>query len=179
MTAPKALPPVELLRSRLTYSKDSGALVWKERAPDSFKTPSYATGWNTKYKGKAAGRITNRGYIQIEVDHSAFYAHRIIWKMVHGEEPPIEIDHLDGDRSNNRIENLRAANKTINSRNRVAETRDMPVGVYYMPSEQAFRAVIGVGGGKIKYLGLFPTANLAHAARRGAEVILGYSQRQR
>jgi len=184
MSALRALPSMQALEERFSYCQHTGLLFWKERPDSHFKTPADATRWRSRWVGKPCQRITGGGkstdYYQVQVDSTTYLAHRIIWKMVHGEEPPEMIDHIDGDGTNNRTVNLRAADNSLNQRNAVSQRdRPFPVGVHYMPSKKAFKAEIGVGGGKSKYLGLFPTANLAHAARRGAEVILGYSQRQR
>jgi hypothetical protein len=65
--------------------------------------------WNKHCAGKAAGHTDNHSYLIVSVDHVARKAHRIVWKMMTGEEPPESPDHHDGDSANNRWSNLRPA----------------------------------------------------------------------
>jgi hypothetical protein len=100
----KSLPSVEYLRARLDYNQKTGELRWRPR-------PQLAQ-WNSKNAGKIAGTAMTNGYCQIYVDDRPWYAHRLIWKWMTGDEPPKTIDHKDGDRSNNRWRNLRAATQS-------------------------------------------------------------------
>ncbi len=89
-------------------------LLWKHHAA---ATPQN----NAKYAGKPAG-TKNAGrdgnqYLVIGISGSYFKAHRIIWKMMTGQEPPEFIDHRDGDNFNNRWKNFRAADNGTNLQN--------------------------------------------------------------
>jgi len=66
--------------------------------------------------GSVCGYKRKDGYVRIKVDGALVMAHRIVWKMFHGDEP-IYIDHINGDRSDNRIENLRAVTSSDNRAN--------------------------------------------------------------
>jgi len=67
--------------------------------------------------GKRAGRLTPYGYVSIEIDGKSHQAHRLIWAYHYGVSAMF-IDHIDGDRANNKIENLRVCTKIQNAHNR-------------------------------------------------------------
>ena len=92
-------PTIERL-NELFYYKD-GHLIWKDS--------------NTKMKGKKAGCVKAKGYVYIGVDNMQFRAHRLIYLMHHGHVPNI-VDHIDGDRLNNRIDNLQEISNSENLR---------------------------------------------------------------
>jgi hypothetical protein len=91
----------ELLR----YDPDTGVLTWK-----SAVSPQRAA-------GSVAGTRRPDGYSRIKLDGRLYLAHRLAWLLTHGTCPK-EIDHISGDRSDNRIANLRAASRSQNSQNR-------------------------------------------------------------
>lgn len=68
--------------------------------------------------GKQAGTLKPDGYIRIQVNGRLYYAHRLAWLMAYGEWPSNIIDHIDGDRKNNSLANLRNATLTENNRSR-------------------------------------------------------------
>ena len=96
------LPSVERLHEAFSYCPDTGALTWKVQPRGRGK------------KGSLAGGPNSLGYTQVVIDRGHFLSHRIIWKMVTGEEPPESIDHIDGDTSNNRFTNFRSATVSEN-----------------------------------------------------------------
>jgi hypothetical protein len=82
--------------------------------------------------GSKAGCLRRDGYTVISVNGDSFLAHRLIWFITYGEFPDNFIDHVDGGRSNNRIENLRDVTRTVNNQNMLKYTRrdaDLPTGV--------------------------------------------------
>lgn len=115
-------------------------------------------------KGDVAGYVRCDGYVQVKIDHKAYKAHRIIWLLKH-KELPEEIDHVNGDRSDNRMCNLRATDRAGNTQNRrrfKSNTTGFK-GVSVQKSSGKYLANIGLNG-KLKYLGTFSTPEEAHAA---------------
>jgi hypothetical protein len=91
------------------------------------------------------------------------YAHRVVWLLIYGEWPKLEIDHIDGDRLNLRIANLRDVPKIINSENKRRPHRGSRSGVLGVDLAKPgkWRARIRVRG-KTIYLGTFDSPELAH-----------------
>lgn len=128
--------------------------------------------------GSVAGSARKDGYVKIRIDSRAYYAHRLAWLYVTGSFPVGDIDHLDGDRSNNRFANLRDVSRAENNRNhgmRPDNTSGFP-GVSFRKSEQRWQAQIQADG-KRQHLGLYATPEEAHAAYSRAASDLGFSGR--
>jgi hypothetical protein len=94
----------EYLKSILDYDLDIGIFTWKVNKSKKSKI------------GDAAGWLDN-GYTKIEINHKPYNAHRLAWLYVYGEMPKNLVDHIDGNRSNNKISNLREATYQKNSEN--------------------------------------------------------------
>lgn len=74
------------------------------------------TNYNAK-AGDVAGTVDkSTGYMRVNFDGKVCYVHRLIWALSHGDVPPM-IDHIDGNRTNNRIENLRSVDNSVNMQN--------------------------------------------------------------
>src|SRR6185436_5681032 len=105
-----------------------------------------------------------RGYIKVKIFNKFIPAHRLAWIYMNGEIPKgMQIDHKDGDRSNNRIENLRLATASENRQNLKAASKSNKsgfLGVYFCKEQQKYRAEIVVNGKKIR-LGRYKTAEEA------------------
>ena len=114
--------------------------------------------------GNIAGSVSN-GYIRIKIDGKRYQAHILAWFYVYGKLPDYEIDHIDGNRSNNSIINLRDVTKSINVQNQKKAQSDNKstglLGAY--SSGKKYKSSIRVDG-ENKYLGIFETAELAHGA---------------
>ena len=172
--APKALPPLGVLRQRLRYEPETGKLFWKEQPPSSFKDERAAKIWNGRYAGNEAGTKDPRGYIGIRINGHRVWAHRAVWAFVHGCWPEQHIDHLDGDKSNNRPGNLRECSNAVNSRNSklFASNSSGVCGVCWDKKNGKWKAQAKVDG--IQYnLGRFATKELAAAARKAFDAETG------
>lgn len=95
----KPLPSLDRLNELFVYDAASGDLRWKT-IPQHFKRAKV---------GDLVGAIGAKGYRVVGIARVYYLVHRIIWKMVTGTDPVDQIDHIDGDRLNNRWANLRAA----------------------------------------------------------------------
>lgn len=166
----------ECAEALFDYNPENGLLTWKNRPEHHFRT---LKGWRTfhaRFAGKPAGCVDAKGYIRILIDGHGVRAHRIVWLMCHGEEALGEIDHINGNPADNRIENLRLVTNWQNSRNRKTPKQNTSgrVGVAWRQDLGRWEATIGVGSGKSKSLGAYDTKEEAIAARRGAEIVLEY-----
>lgn len=105
------------------------------------------------------------GYLRSGVCGELIYNHRIAWAHYYREQPPEYIDHIDRDRSNNSIVNLRACTLSQNQQNRKVSSNNTSgyTGVSYMKSKGRYKATI-YNDSKPLYLGLFDTAEQAHEA---------------
>ena len=98
-------------------------------------------------KGSVAGIINDRGYRVIGINGDKFKAHRLVWAWHHGDEPE-NIDHIDGDKSNNRITNLRACTHLDNCANRGAPPNNTSgiKGLSWHKRDKVWRARVAAGG---------------------------------
>lgn len=118
--------------------------------------------------GIRAGEIAGwdcRGYTRIEIDGERARAHRLAWLWVNGEYPRGPIDHINGDRSDNRISNLREATLSQNAANQRTRSDNASglKGVSWREEEKLYVACIRMHG-KSNHLGYFKTAEAAHRA---------------
>ena len=115
------LPTQEYLQECFEYNPETGILTWKERPLSHFKDgvrqKQAQTRWNNKFNKTKAGRLHINGYIVVHVNSISYPIHRLIWKMITGNTPSEQIDHIDTDRTNNRIENLRDCTNGQNQHN--------------------------------------------------------------
>ena len=123
------------------------------------------TNRGTQRIGDIAGSINTSGHIQIKIDGRSYLAHRLAWLYMTGAWPLNEIDHIDANKENNRLENLREATKIQNGMNRRAYSNNQSgyKGVHWYKKNRKFGSHIRVNK-KLMFLGLFDTAEEAHAA---------------
>lgn len=163
----RPLPSVAYLRERLHYEPATGVLTWRIRPTEHFPDKAHCDTWNTRYAGKSAGAAHNSGYRILDIDDVALMAHRIVWAMFYGNDVPYDIDHIDGNRTNNRIDNLRLATRAENLANakKRKHTKTGVKGVSFDTNRGKFQAHITVLYKK-HHLGRFDTLDEAIAARR-------------
>lgn len=167
------LPSQRALRELLDYDPETGSLTWRERGGHWFDTWASRDSWNAKHAGKEAFGIVARGYRCGRLLGHPVKAHRVIWKWMTGEDPEV-VDHINGQRSDNRWANLRSVSLTENARNcsRPRNNRSGRVGIAGR-ADGTWRAYIGTGK-RQQMLGTFRTFEEAAAARARAERDLEY-----
>lgn len=161
------LPNAETLRSCFEYDPDVGHLRWLPRPANNRANKNF----NARFAGKLAGTLDSWGHRQIKLIGTLHLAHRIIWCMVTGQPPKDQIDHINGNRDDNRWSNLRAANALTNAWNSSVrhhnKTGRLGVVFYKDGRTKPFAARIRVGG-KGTHLGFFATPEEAESAYRDA-----------
>lgn len=143
----------EQVMENLTYNPETGELFWRK------------TGKGRPPLGTPAGVINALGYRTIGLAGKRHYAHRIAWLIHYGWWPSNQIDHINGDRADNRITNLRECSHAENQLNRHAPRPNKHgfKGVDVCPKSGRFRARVVVRKKKHN-LGYFDTAEEAHQA---------------
>lgn len=146
---------VARLHERLSYDPATGILTWKACS-------------NPRLEGCAAGSMSRRGYMKLSCDGRFMSAHRVAWALFHGTWPELGIDHINRNKSDNRICNLRLATPTQNNANRGTSRNNShgAKGVTRLPSG-SWQAQIQVQG-KNHYLGAFRDKMAAKAAYAAA-----------
>jgi hypothetical protein len=145
----------EMLKDILSYDKDTGVFIWiKKINPRSGKVKV----------GNIAGGLSN-GYRVIKINNNNYCAHRLAWLYIYGKWPKNEIDHINGIRSDNRIENLRDVLHSENLQNQRNPRKNSKLGIMgaSLHTDGRYQAHLKHNG-KIKYIGLFDTPEQAHEA---------------
>ncbi len=148
----------EYLRSILHYDPDTGIFTWKVRTSNRVKV------------GDIAGSQDGQGYLQVRVQSRDYLAHRLAWLYIRGEWPKDQIDHINRNRSDNRIANLREVTNKQNGQNASksrSNTSGYP-GIYWYKPYSKWRARI-THNYKDIHLGYFSILEDAIAARKAAE----------
>lgn len=142
----------ERLKQVLDYNPETGVFTWISR-----------TARRTKI-GEPAGCRCD-GYIRIEIDYKSYWGQRLAWLYVHGRWPSVIIDHINGNRSDNRITNLREATHKQNCQNasRYSSNKFGFKGVSLRRETGKFRSCIRIDK-RTKHLGEFNTPEEAYDA---------------
>lgn len=104
MTKSNPLPSLAELNDLLDYNPETGLFTWKKNR-------------GNVRAGSIAGTLHRTGYVHITINRKIYKAHRLAYKMYYGSDPVDQVDHIDCDRSNNRIANLRDATPSQNHAN--------------------------------------------------------------
>lgn len=145
---------VARLREVLHYEPDTGFFTRKSsRRTDRIGTKAYTAHTN--------------GYSRFSIDNKKHYAHRLAWLYVNGKWPCGDIDHINHDKTDNRISNLRDVPRSVNNENQVKARTDNNsskiLGVSWHKKAQKWVASIQTDG-RPKHLGLFVSKEAAAEA---------------
>ena len=154
-------PTIHSLRQRLKYDQRTGKLYWTSNNKEAFT-----------YKGKRGYKVST--YTD-ETTRRTLLAHRVAWAIFYGHEPIGQIDHINGDKTDNRITNLRCVTNQENSKNtKVRKTNKSGVtGVYRHSKCDLWVAQITVDG-KTHHIGSYNCIDEAKKARKQAEETFGF-----
>ena len=143
----------KLIQETLRYDPDTGNLIWKLDRGRRVKA------------GSIAGAAHCAGYVQLRLQGKNYLAHRIAFLLMTGKWPEHQVDHINGVKDDNRWSNLRDVTNTVNSQNQRKPRPGNKTGLLGVSSKPKgkFQAQIKIDG-KIKYLGLFDSADKAHDA---------------
>lgn len=174
--------PIERLREMFDLNYETGQLTWRERPLHHFCHDKEKRRWNTRYAGKDICRTSGAKddawtYLTVNINATKFWAHRIVWALVHGHWPDGTIDHIDGDTLNNRPGNLRDVPEVYNFRNQKLRATNTSGVMGVTWSKIRSRWVARINDGKERrFLGKFERFDDAVAARKAAEIQLGYHE---
>lgn len=160
----------EAANTVLRYDPETGKLFWKPRPPETFATERAAKIWNGRFAGAEAFTSDDgAGYRQGSINYRTYRAHKIAWLLHSGTWASV-VDHINGDRSDNRAANLRGATSQQNATNQKRSRANTSgvVGVYWVKRDTRWASMIVVNGKTIG-LGRYHSFESAVAARKEAE----------
>lgn len=155
-----------MLHGALLYDRDTGILIWKISPAKNVKA------------GTIAGSKTNRGYLVVNMRGRRVLAHRLAWELTYGPIPDgKEVDHINHNRLDNRISNLRLVTRQTNLRNQSQYKNNTSgaTGVCYDKNSNKWRAHITIDG-VTKSLGRYNDLESAISARKAAELENGFHE---
>lgn len=154
MAAPRNATEVtqERLRELFSYDPEVGAFLRR------------------KPTGRPVGGQDRDAYRTLAIDGRIYRQHRLAWLYVSGRWPVAQLDHVNGNRQDNRIANLRECSNSENRQNlgKYRKSTGLPTGVHFLKETARYRANLGHNR-KLLYLGTFDTPELAHAAYLAAK----------
>jgi len=141
-----------MLKEYLEYNPETGIFIWILKPNKRIKI------------GDNAGSLSHTGYMCIKFKGKHFLSHRIAWFLTYKIWPDKDIDHINGNKKDNRIINLRLATKSQNKQNQIKPSKNNKtgyLGVYYIEKSGKYEAQIMLNY-KTKHIGYFNTAEEAH-----------------
>ena len=166
------------LRQLLHYDKDAGHFTWLKRPVEMFKNKRSCSIWHTKFEGKKAGSLQKSGnccYVVIVIHAKKYLAHRLAWLYETGSFPNDQVDHINGEGTDNRFVNLRDVSNAVNGRNCRSNSNKTSgvMGVYFYKRDGLWCSYI-TKNRKTTVLGRFQDKFEAICARKSAEVRMGF-----
>lgn len=175
------LPTAGTIRKLLSYDEATGLLYWRKRDESLFKTKRSCNAWNTRNATKRAFTSkSDTGYHQGSIFDKNMLAHRVIWCLKTGGWPENDIDHINGDRTDNRWNNLRSVTRSENCKNaaRPNNNKSGRTGTHFYKRVGKWVAYIRINGSQ-HHLGYFETQDQAVRARIEAEQKFSFMQNDR
>lgn len=166
----------EMLHKILQLDAISGELTWMPRDRSMFPCDWSHRMWNKRYAGMPAlSCVWPDGYKAGSIFYGKVRAHRVVWAMHYGYWPLGFVDHINGNKLDNSVSNLRDVNAKINSQNMTISKRNKSgwTGVSWRPQKGKWRARVNVDYKEV-HLGHFDTIEDAIAARIAANRKYGY-----
>jgi len=150
----------ELLKSLLEYNPATGGFTW------------LASRGSIK-KGSVAGGVYSGGYRGIGINGKIYYSHRLAWLYIRGSFPELMIDHIDGDKLNNKWCNLREADRTQNGYNSAMKSNNTSgyKDVSFIKASGKWGSKIKVNGKNV-WLGTFDSPKEASIAYNSVAKVL-------
>jgi hypothetical protein len=168
--------PIDLVNELLKYDNTTGKLYWRTRNRERFKDERSFRTWNARFADKEAlGSLQTRGYLHGAILCVNYTAHRVAYALHWGHWPTGEIDHINGDRTDNRPENLRCVAHEENAKNLALSRRNRSgtIGVNWDAPRKKWAAYIKHEKKSIA-LGRYDNIDDAIAARKAAEAQFGF-----
>lgn len=174
-------PSPELLRKLLRYEPDTGKLFWLERTSDMFAhctrdSWQSCDAWNSRNANRETFTSCDKnGYRRGRIYRRYYFAHRVIWAMVHDRYPAADTDHINGVQNDNRLVNIRAVTHQENLMNcRIrSDNKSGCTGVVWNKAGNVWHSRIKFDG-KFIHLGSFSNKADAVGCRRSAEAKYGF-----
>lgn len=155
---------IQKLQEYLSYDPDTGHITWRK---------DKGRGKAGERAGNATPRTHRGGYRALKFDQRNLKEHRVAWALHHGHWPIGEIDHINGQRDDNRIENLRDVSREINTINRVVSAKNTSGATGVSRKGSRWQAYICYRRRQI-HLGYFVSFAEAKAARDAKARDLGF-----
>ena len=148
-----------VIQEFMKYDKTTGQLTWIKKVGRKINP------------GMRVGSKNNRGYVEFDLYGKRYRAHRVIWAISTGSDTDLQIDHINGDKSDNRVSNLRAVTCSVNMQNQRAAKVTSKTGILgASPKKGTGRFVAQIkANGLARYIGVFDTAEEAGHAYLSAK----------
>lgn len=166
------------IRELVEYEHTTGVFKWRHRSRKWFKNYGSFKAWNSKFPGSVAGGFDGHGHREVRILGVSYRAHRLAWAYMTGRWPDGQIDHINGDRADNRFQNLRVVDNRQNGMNCGMNRLNTSgfKGVTWNKSRRKWQAGVTIYG-QYKYIGLFECPKEAHDAYAVAASRAGFTDR--